>query len=112
MHKTATRPEQALWYSWNGDHNPLHLDPDVAALAGFERPILPGLCSFGIAAYALVTTLCDGDPSRLKGLDARFTATVTRGETLQTEIWHNRSFRVRVVERDVVVIANGLAHIG
>jgi len=111
MHDTVTRPEQALWYRWNGDDNPLHLDPDVAAKAGFDRPILHGLCSLGIAAHALVATLCDGDPARLQGLDARFTATVTPGETLRTDIWSDGSFRTRVVERDVVAIGNGIARI-
>lgn len=111
VHETVTRPEQALWYRWNGDNNPLHLDPDVAAKAGFERPILHGLCSLGIAAHGLVATLCEGDPQRLKGLDARFTATVTPGETLRTEIWGDGSFRTRAVERDVVVIGNGLAQV-
>lgn len=109
VHECRTRPEQALWYRWNGDDNPLHLDPDVAAKAGFERPILHGLCSLGIAAHALVTMLCKGDPARLRGLDARFTATVTPGETLRTEIWEDGSFRTRAVERDVVVIGNGHA---
>ncbi|MGA0565199.1 MaoC/PaaZ C-terminal domain-containing protein [Ancylobacter sp. VNQ12] len=108
---TSIRPEQALWYRWNGDNNPLHFDPDIAAAAGFERPILHGLCSLGVAAHALVTSLCEGDPSRLEGIDARFTATVTPGETLRTEIWPDGSFRVRVVERDVVAIGNGLARI-
>lgn len=112
VHETATRPEQALWYRWNGDNNALHLDPDVATIAGFERPILHGLCSLGIAAHALVATLCDGDPGRLKELNARFTATVMPGETLRTEIWPDGSFRVRAVERDVVVIGNGLARVG
>jgi len=111
VHDTVTRPEQALWYRWNGDDNPLHLDPDVAAKAGFERPILHGLCSLGIAGHALVATLCDGDPARLQGLDARFTATVTPGETLRTDIWSDGSFRTRVVERDVVAIGNGIARI-
>lgn len=111
VHETVTRPEQALWYRWNGDNNPLHLDPDVAAKAGFQRPILHGLCSLGIAAHGLVATLCKGDPQRLKGLDARFTATVTPGETLRTEIWGDGSFRTRAVERDVVVIGNGLAQV-
>ncbi|PTW62619.1 acyl dehydratase [Breoghania corrubedonensis] len=110
-HETATRPEQALWYRWNGDDNPLHLDPAVAAKAGFERPILHGLCTLGIAAHGLVARLCDGDPARLKGLQARFTATVSPGERLRTEIWRDGSFRTLAVERDVVVIGNGLARV-
>ena len=111
VRETVTRPEQALWYRWNGDDNPLHLDPAVAAKAGFERPILHGLCSLGIAAHGLVSRLCDGDPARLRGLQARFTATVTPGERLRTEIWRDGSFRTLAVERDVVVIGNGLARV-
>lgn len=104
---SPTRPEQALWYRWNGDDNRLHLDPDIAARAGFQRPILHGLCSLGVAAKALLQGLCGNDPARFRGLDARFTATVTPGETLRTEIWKDGSFRTRVVERDVIAIGNG-----
>ncbi|MEI2385289.1 MaoC/PaaZ C-terminal domain-containing protein [Breoghania sp. JC706] len=111
VHETATRPEQALWYRWNGDENPLHLAPAVAAKAGFERPILHGLCTLGIAAHGLVSRLCDGDPARFRGLQARFTATVTPGERLRTEIWRDGSFRTVAVERGVVVIGNGLARV-
>lgn len=104
---TPTRPEQALLYRWNGDPNPLHLDPAVAARAGFPRPILHGLCSFGCAAHALLAVLCDYDDRRFGAMDARFTAHVFPGETLRTEIWADGSFRTRAVERDVIVIGNG-----
>lgn len=106
--ETATRPEQALLYRWNGDSNPLHLDPQVAAKAGFERPILQGLCSFGCAAHALLATLCDYEADRFGSMDARFTAHVFPGETLRTEIWNDGSFQTRALERDVIVIGNGL----
>lgn len=105
---TPTRPEQALLYRWNGDPNPLHLDPAVARRAGFPRPILHGLCSFGCAAHALLAVLCDYDDRRFGAMDARFTAHVFPGETLRTEIWADGSFRTRAVERDVIVIGNGL----
>lgn len=105
--ETSTRPEQALIYRWNGDTNPLHLDPRVAEGAGFERPILHGLCTFGCAAHALLATLCDYDAARFGAMDARFTAHVFPGETLRTEIWHDGSFRTFAVERDKVVIGNG-----
>lgn len=105
--ETPTRPEQALLYRWNGDPNPLHLDPRVAERAGFERPILHGLCSFGCAAHALLAVLCDYDADRFGAIDARFTAHVFPGETLRTEIWADGSFRTRAVERDTVVIGNG-----
>ena len=104
---TPTRPEQALSYRWNGDHNPLHLDPRVAARAGFEKPILHGLCSFGCAAHALLAVLCDYDSDLFGAMDARFTAHVFPGETLRTEIWSDGSFRTRAVERDKIVIGNG-----
>ena len=106
--EARTRPEQALLSRWNADPNPLHLDPRVAERAGFERPILHGLCTFGCAAHALLAVLCDRDPARFGGMDARFTAHVFPGETLRTEIWADGSFRAIAVERDRVVIGNGL----
>ena len=106
--ETATRPEQALLYRWNGDPNPLHLDPRVARKAGFDRPILHGLCTFGCAVHALLAVMCDYDPARFGAMDARFTAFVYPGETLRTEIWNDGSFRTRAVERDKIVIGNGL----
>jgi len=105
---TPTRPEQALLYRWNGDPNPLHLDPRAALGAGFERPILHGLCTFGCAAHALLAVLCDYDASRFGAMKGRFTAFVYPGETLRTEIWTDGSFRTRVVERDTIAIGNGL----
>ena len=106
--ETGTRPEQALLYRWNADPNPLHLDPRVAERAGFERPILHGLCTFGCAAHALLAVLCGRDPARFGAMDARFTAPVFPDETLRTEIWADGSFRAIAVERDKVVIGNGL----
>jgi acyl dehydratase len=108
----ATRPEQALIYRLNGDDNPLHSDPDVAAKAGFSRPILHGLCTAGVVTHAVLRGLCDYDASRLKGWQLRFSAPVFPGETLMIEIWLDGSFRARVKERDVVVINNGHARIG
>lgn len=105
---TPTRPEQALYYRLNADTNPLHLDPRIAAKAGFERPILHGLCSFGCAAHALLAVLCDYDADRFGAMDGRFTAFVYPGETLRTEIWNDGSFRTLVLERDKVAIGNGL----
>lgn len=108
-----TRVEQAAVYRLSGDLNPLHIDPEFARKVGFERPILHGLCTYGIAARALIDTMCDGDPERLHRFDVRFTAPVYSGDTLITEIWREgdgqAAFRVRVAERDVVVLSNGLA---
>jgi acyl dehydratase len=102
-----TRPEQALYYRLNGDDNPLHADPVVAAKAGFARPILHGLCTLGVVTHAVLRALCGYDTRRLKALDLRFSAPVYPGETIRTEIWNDGGFRARVVERDVIVVNNG-----
>ena len=110
----ATLPQAALIYRLSGDYNPLHADPKVAASAGFPRPILHGLCSFGIAGRALIKLACDNDPKRLKSMRLRFSAPAFPGETIRTEIWRDGaqvSFRARVVEPDHVILNNGLAQI-
>jgi acyl dehydratase len=110
----ATRPEQALIYRLSADRNPLHADPEIAKAAGFPRPILHGLATFGIVGHALLRTMCDYDPTRLTAINARFSGPVFPGETLRTEIWSDgtvASFRSRVVERDVLAINNGRAEI-
>ncbi|MBR0668780.1 3-alpha,7-alpha,12-alpha-trihydroxy-5-beta-cholest-24-enoyl-CoA hydratase [Roseomonas hellenica] len=105
-----TRPEQAIVYRLNGDFNPLHIDPDVARDAGFDRPILHGLCTFGVVCHALLKSLCGYDPARFGRMDLRFSAPVFPGETIRTEIWKQAggaAFRARVLERDKVVVSNG-----
>ena len=112
-YKTSLR--QALYYRLNGDRNPLHADPDFAAAGGFERPILHGLCSYGIACRAVLATFCDYDHTRLTGFDVRFSSPVIPGETLRMEMWRDGdvvSFQMRAVERDQVVLKNGKAAIG
>ncbi len=107
----ATRPEQALVYRLNSDLNPLHIDPEVARAAGFPRPILHGLCTFGTVCHALLRSLCGYDPARFGRMDLRFSSPVFPGETIRTEIWHEEggaAFRARVVERDKAVVGNGL----
>jgi acyl dehydratase len=108
-----TLPQAALIYRLSGDYNPLHCDPDVAAQAGFPRPILHGLCTFGIAGHAILRTICNYDPLRFKGMKARFSAPVFPGETVRTEMWRSSGgravFRSRVVERNVVVLDQGTA---
>ena len=108
-----TRPELAALYRLSGDWNPLHIDPAVAAAAGFAQPILHGLCSYGIAGRAVLAALCGNQPARLKQLDLRFASPVFPGETISTEIWREgpgrAAFRARVVERDVLVLNNGRA---
>jgi len=110
----ATRPEAALIYRLSGDPNPLHVDPAVAKAAGFPRPILHGLATFGIAGHAILKSVCGYDPARLTTIAGRFSAPVFPGETIRTEIWHDGSrvsFRARVVERDVVALNNGRAEV-
>ena len=107
----ATRPEQALVYRLNSDLNPLHIDPEVAKGAGFPRPILHGLCTFGTVCHALLRSLCDYDTGRFGRMDLRFSSPVFPGETIRTEIWKEAggaAFRARVVERDKLVVSNGL----
>ena len=109
-----TRPEMALIYRWNADMNPLHSDPAVAAQAGFPRPILHGLATFGVAGHAILRTMCGYDPARFKSIGGRFSAPVYPGETIRTEMWKDGSivrFRARLVERDVIVLNNGRVQI-
>jgi acyl dehydratase len=110
VHDCDTRPDQALLYALSGDRNPLHRDPNVAKLAGFPRPILHGLCTYGTACRAIISTVCKYDANRIAGFDVRFSAPVFPGETIATEMWVDGnvvSFRSKVKERDVVVINNG-----
>lgn len=83
----VTRPEQALIYRLSGDRNPLHSDPSFAAMAGFDRPILHGLCTYGFAGRALLSHLCDSDPSRFGSIEGRFSSPVFPGEELTTQMW-------------------------
>ncbi len=109
-----TWPQSALIYRLSGDYNPLHSDPKVAQAAGFPRPILHGLCTFGVAGHALLKTLCGYRPERLKAMQVRFSAPVFPGETIRTEMWGKGpvvSFRARVLERNAVVLNNGRAEI-
>jgi acyl dehydratase len=109
-----TRPETALIYRLSGDPNPLHVDPAVAKAAGFPRPILHGLATFGIAGHAILKRLCGYDPARLSAIAGRFSAPVFPGETIRTEMWRDGTvvcFRARVLERDVIALNNGRAEI-
>jgi acyl dehydratase len=83
----TTRPEQALLYRLSGDRNPLHSDPSFAAMAGFDRPILHGLCTYGFTGRAILHALCESDPARLESFGGRFSSPVFPGEELVVEIW-------------------------
>ena len=111
---TPTQPQAALIYRLSGDMNPLHADPEIAKAAGFPRPILHGLCTFGVVGTALLKRSCGWDPARLKSMRLRFSSPVFPGETVRTEIWHDGailSFRARVAGRETIVINNGRAEI-
>jgi acyl dehydratase len=82
-----TRPDQALTYRLSGDRNPLHSDPEFAKLAGFPRPILHGLCTFGFTGRALLHTLAGGDDRRFTGMEARFARPVFPGQALTVKVW-------------------------
>jgi len=103
--------QSALIYRLSGDANPLHVDIRVAQSAGFDRPILHGLCTFGIAGHAALRVLCDYDPTRLKKLSARFSSPVYPGESLRTTFWKlgegTAGFECHSVERNVAVIKGG-----
>jgi acyl dehydratase len=104
--RTVERPvreEQALLYRLSGDWNPLHADPEFAKLAGFDRPILHGLCTYGMTLKAVVDTLLGGDVARVRSYTTRFAGVVYPGETLRIRMWRrDGSVRVAVsaVERD------------
>lgn len=85
--ETPTLPQQALLYRLCGDRNPLHSDPRFAAAAGFPRPILHGLCTYGIVCKAVVDGVLDGDVSQVSGFATRFAGVVYPGETLRSQIW-------------------------
>jgi acyl dehydratase len=110
-----TSPDQALIYRLSGDFNPLHADPAVAAAAGFERPILHGLASFGIVGRGVLSLLCGNEPARLRRLDVRFSSPVFPGETIEIRVWRdgeNRgSVEASVVERGVTVMRNGYVEV-
>jgi acyl dehydratase len=110
----ATRPDQALLYRLNGDRNPLHSDPSVAKLAGFPRPILHGLCTYGLTCRAVLTSVLDFDAEAILSHQVRFSAPTFPGETVTVDIWKDGkdiSFEARVKARDVTVVRNGLTRL-
>ena len=112
--ETHTDPRSALFYRLSGDPNPIHVDPDRASAAGFDRPILHGLCSFGIATRAILATYCNYDPTRLHAIKLRFSKPVYPGETMRVDMWRSGdtiSFRASVADRGTVTLDHGRAEI-
>jgi len=102
-----TDPNQAIVYRLAGDFNPLHIDPDMAAMGGFDKPILHGLCFFGVSAKLVVENICGGNQDLLKSIKTRFTGHVFPGETLEISMWvdgTNVIFETKTVERGLPVV--------
>ena len=110
----ATARRAALLYRLSGDYNPLHADPEIARRAGFDQPILHGLCTMGMTCRALLASFCDNDPARLRAMSNRFTSPVFPGETLRIEFFKEGEdvrFRGIAVERGKLVLDRGSARL-
>ena len=109
-----TLPIQAMIYRLSGDRNPLHIDPDFAKMAGYDRPILHGLCTFGHVGRAVLREHCGNDASRFVGLSVRFSGVVYPGDTIITEMWDEGSGKVVLqakTQEGRVVISNAAAEV-
>ena len=110
----ATRSDQALLYRLSGDRNPLHSDPAFAKRAGFDRPILHGLCTYGFTGRGLLHMVCGSDPARFGSMRARFSRPTLPGDTLSISVWDvgqesAGAYRFRTeTQRGEVVIDGGL----
>ncbi|HVW27657.1 MAG TPA: MaoC/PaaZ C-terminal domain-containing protein [Polyangiaceae bacterium] len=108
--ESPTLTSQALLYRLSGDKNPLHVDPMMAKMGGFDVPILHGLCTFGYLGRAVVETCTDNEPERFKSIQVRFSKPVFPGETIVSQLWKVSPTEIvckaRVKERDIDVITN------
>jgi acyl dehydratase len=107
--QSATSPTQAALYRLCGDRNPIHIDPTAAAAAGFDRPILHGLCTFGIVCKAAVDAVVGGATERVAGIRARFSGVVYPGETIVTQLWREEAgivVRASTLERGLPVLTH------
>ena len=114
IHEVTTTEDQALIFRLSGDSNPLHSDPNFAKMAGYPKPILHGLCSYGVACRSIVEALCEKDSKKLKKFNVRFSSPVFPGETIVTEMGKKNDeihFQSKVKERDKVVLKNGVCEI-
>jgi acyl dehydratase len=109
-----TLPIQAAIYRLSGDRNPLHIDPAFAKMAGYDAPILHGLCTYGHVGRAALSEYCDNDPARMAGLEVRFSGVVFPGDKIITEMWDEGGGRIVLqakTQRGDVVISNAAATI-
>ena len=109
-----TLPQQALLYRLSGDMNPLHADPSFAKMAGYYRPILHGLCTFGHAGRAVLQAFCDNDPARMKSFEVRFSGVVFPGETITTDMWQVEKGKIvftAKTERGEAVLTSAAAEV-
>jgi len=109
-YEAAILEDQAFIYALSGDRNPLHRDPKIAKAAGFPKPIIHGLCTYGTTCRAIITNVLGHDASKIVGYDVRFSTPVYPGETVLVDVWKDGnvvSFRARLKERGVVAINNG-----
>jgi len=107
-----TLPQQALIYRLSGDKNPLHADPEFAKMGGFDKPIIHGLCSYGITCKAIVDEVLGGDTAKVARYQARFAGVAFPGETYRVKYWQDGEQRILVeaesVERDAKIISNAV----